>query len=144
MDPFVSMTEPYSVLLDANSDDFFLISKNESWDAHLDHLGFPKMYESSLCGDRCGRKSDAMDASKAGTYRQDRQTDGRTDRPLYPSTSRGVIRVAIYTFDCSEGKEQIAVGRYRHLRRFAFVTVRVTVCSISRVAGCVSRHVLAT
>ena len=143
IDLFVSMTESYSVLLDANCGEIFRISKNESWDAHLDHLRFPIMYRSSLCGDRCGRKSDAMDASKAGTYRQDRQTDGRTDRPLYPSTSRGVIRVAIYTFDCSEGKEQIAVGRYRHLRRVASVTVTVTVCSLSCVAGCVSCHVLA-
>ena len=75
MDPFVSMTEPYSVLLDANSDEFFLISKNESWDAHLDYLGFPKMHESSLCSDWCGRKRDAMDRSKGG-----RQTDGQTEK----------------------------------------------------------------
>ena len=55
---------------------FVRISKNESWDAHLDHMGFPKMYESSLCGDRCGRKRDAMDPSKGG----DRRTDGQTEK----------------------------------------------------------------
>ena len=93
MDPFVSMTEPYSVLLDANSDETFRILKNKSWDAHLDHLGFPKMYESQLCGDWCGRKPDAMNPSKGGT---DRRTNRRrrTDRPksstLYPSASRGI------------------------------------------------------
>ena len=48
-------------------------------DAHLDHLGFPKMYEPWLCGDRCGRKRDAMDPSKGGS---DRQTDRRTDRKV--------------------------------------------------------------
>ena len=56
---------------------FVRISKNESWDAHLDHMGFPKMYESSLCGDRCGRKRNAMDPSRWG--QTDRRTDGRTD-----------------------------------------------------------------
>ena len=64
----------------------FRISKNESWNAHLDYLGFPKMHESSLCGDKCGRKRDAMDPSKGGT-------DGRTDRPksstLIPSFHGG-------------------------------------------------------
>ena len=53
------------------------------------------------------------------------------------------LKTVLFTFDCGEGKEQIAVGRYRHLRRVASVTVRVTVCSLSRVAGCVSRKVLA-
>ena len=52
---------------------FFEYAKTNSWDAHLDHLGFPKMYESSLCGDRCGRKRDAMDPSKVGT-------DGHTEK----------------------------------------------------------------
>ena len=71
----------------------FEMSKNKSWDAHLDHLGFPKMYESQLCGDWCGRKPDAMNPSKGGT---DRRTNRRrrTDRPksstLYPSASRGI------------------------------------------------------
>ena len=65
----MSMTEPYSVLLDANSDETFRILKNKSWDAHLDHLGFPKMYESSLCSDKCGRKRIAMDPSKGGDRR---------------------------------------------------------------------------
>ena len=60
---------------------FVRISKNESWDAHLDHMGFPKMYESSLCGDRCN----AMDPSRWG------QTDRPKSSTLYPAASRGII-----------------------------------------------------
>ena len=57
MGPFVSMTEPYSVLLDANSGEIFRISKNESWDAHLDHWGFNEItYCSSYSVCRINRK----------------------------------------------------------------------------------------
>ena len=55
----------------------FRISKNESWNAHLDYLGFPKMHESSLCGDiGVAANVTQWTPPKVG------QTDGRTGRKV--------------------------------------------------------------
>ena len=49
---------------DATFDDNGQEEQNAFRYAHLDQLGFPKMYETLLCDDWCGRKRDAMDPSR--------------------------------------------------------------------------------
>ena len=49
---------------DVNFDDNGQEEQNAFRDAHLDHIGFPKMYETLLCDDWCGRKRDSMDHSR--------------------------------------------------------------------------------